>query len=150
MDRSYSVTVSSAIRLVALANNHNLTPTFFWTNVEPDVAIICACLPTMMPLLRLIRQKLAFEATLLRTYSNPFPVPKSQGSRGKNSKPRSILTNNRDGFINLADGMELSTATSRAWKSSLPVDEATSLAEEGFAMGKVHVRNDADVSHDQI
>lgn len=103
-----------------------------------------------MPLLRLVRQKLASEATLLRTYSEKILVPKSQGSRSKDSKSKSILTNNRDGFINVADDVELLTATSQAWKSSLPVDEATRLAEGGFAMGKVHIRNNVDMSHDQI
>ena len=142
------MTISSAIRLVALIKYKSLAPAFFWTNVEPDVAIISACLPTLKPLLGLVRQKLASKATLLRSYTKSILLPKLQGSRSKNNK--STLTSDRDGFINLADGIESSTATSRAWKSSLPVDEATGLAEEGFAMGKVHVRSDVDVSHNQM
>lgn len=148
MDQPYSVTISSCIRLVSLVHNSNLAPASFWTNVEPDVAIICACLPTMMPLFRLVREKLASKAILLRTYSKSFHVPKSQGSRNKDSE--FALTNNRDGFIHLADGMHLSTATSRVWKTSLPDDEVTRVDEDGLAMGKVHVRDDVDVSHDQI
>ena len=99
-----------------------------------------------MPLFKLVRQKLASKATLLRTYLKGFRVSKSQILHSKGSE--SALANNRDGFIHLADGMELSTATSRASKGLLPDDEAPRMAEEGLAMGKVHVRNEDDVSRD--
>ena len=150
MIRPYSATVCSGIRLYTLVvdNINNLDSTILWTEMELDIAIVCACLPTMMPLFKLVRQKLASKATLLRTYSKNLRVSKSQVSHSKGSE--SALVNNRDGFIPLADGIELSTANSRAWKGSLSDDKAPRLAEEGLAMGKVHVRNEVDVSRDQV
>ncbi len=118
-----------------------------WSEIELNIAIVCACLPTMMSLFRLVGQKLASIATLLHTYSKDFRVSKS---RAHSRSPESSLANNRDGFIHLADGIELSTATSRAWKGSLPDDEAPRLAEEGLAAVKAHVRNEVDVSRDQV
>lgn len=141
------VTISSGIRLYTLVVESPVTA-ILWTEIELNIAIVCACLPTMMPLFKLVRQKLTSKATLLRTYSKGFRVSKSQVSHSKGSE--SALANNRDGFIHLADGIELSTATSRAWKGSLPDVEAPRLAEEGPAMGKVHVRNEVEVSRDQV
>ena len=145
MIRPYSVTVCSGIRLYTLVvdNINNQDAAILWTELELEIAIVCACLPTMMPLFKLVRQKLASKATLLRTYSKSLRVSKSQVSHSKGSE--SALVNNRDGFIPLADGIELSTVNSRAWKGSLPDDKAPRLAEEGLAMGKVHVRNEVDM-----
>lgn len=153
MIRPYSATIAAVIRLNILTvgniiNIMNPDSLLLWSEVELDIAIVCACLPTTMPLFKLIRQKLASKATLLRIYSKSLRVSKSQVSNSKGSG--SALAGNRDGFIHLADGVELSTATSRAWKGSLPDDEAPSLTEDGLAMGKVHVRNEVDVSSDQV
>ena len=147
MDRSYSVTISSGIRLYVIISDVNPTPGLLWTEIETDVAIVCACLPTMMPLFRLVQEKLASKFTLLYVYSKDVRVFKPQDPRSKISEP--ALATNRDGFIHLADGVELSTATPRAWKGPLPDNEAPRLIE-GHAMGKVYVREDVDVLRDQI
>ena len=106
-----------------------------WTAIELNTAILCACLLTMMPLFKLVGQKLASKATtLLRTYLNGFRVSTSRNLPGTGSE--SALGSDRDGFIHLADGMDLSTATSRASKGLLPDDEAPRLAEEALAMGE--------------
>lgn len=153
MVRPYSATIAGVIRLYTLTvgniiNTMNPDSAILWSEIELNIAIVCACLPTTMPLFKLIRQKLASKATFLRVYSKAFRVSKSQVSHSKGSE--SALANNRGGFIHLADGIELSTATSRTWKGSPADDEAPRLTEEGLAMGKVHIRNGVDVSCDQV
>ncbi|KAM0802244.1 hypothetical protein BDR22DRAFT_778699, partial [Usnea florida] len=57
-------TIASCIRLTFVKQRYLV---FLWNNIEPDLAIICACLPTMMPLVRLVRESLASKITRLRT-----------------------------------------------------------------------------------
>ena len=142
------MTISSGIRLYNLVVDDIKSPDYaiLWSEIELDTAIVCACLLTMMPLFRLVGQKLAFITTPLRTYLKGFQVSKSQILHSKGS--RSVSANSHDGLIHLAVGIELSTATSRASKCILPDDEAPRFAEEALAMGKLHVRNEVNMSRD--
>ena len=69
MIRPYSVTISSGIRLYTLVVDNVESPdsATLWSQIELDVAIVCACLLPMMPLFKLVRQKAASKAILLRT-----------------------------------------------------------------------------------
>ena len=67
--RPFSVTVSSYVRLNYSTESYGFVfPKWLWTNIEPDFGIIYACLPTMMPLIRLVREKFKFKSTLPRVY----------------------------------------------------------------------------------
>ncbi len=143
------MTVSSCIHLKYLADSSgNLVPKFLWTNIEPDVGIICACLPTMMPLIRLVREKLGSKIYSPSVRSRALSPSTTQWPRNRKREP--TLDTDRDDFAYLVDSTELPTATSWAWRGMLPEDEAARSTEEGLAMGRVHVRNDVNVSHDQI
>lgn len=151
--RPDSVTISSCIRLKFVADNPHgfgkIAPGFLWTNIEPDIAIICACLPTMMPLVRLVRDKLRSSISLSRTYSSkPFSLSKSQWPRSKDFEPAADA--DRHGFAHLVDRTELSNATSWAWRGEMRDDGVYRSGEEGSGLGKVHVNNDFDVSRDRI
>lgn len=90
-----------------------IAPGFLWTNTEPDIAIVCACLPAMMPLVRLVRDKLSSRLALSRTYSSKrFSQSESQWPRSKDYE--TAADTDRDGFAHLVDRTELSNATSWA------------------------------------
>ena len=101
-----------------------------------------------MPLVQLVRGNLASKISLLRTH--PRTVAPFSLQWPRSSSPKGASNTDRDGFEHLADSVELSTATSQARKGLLLDDKAPRLAEGGVLMGKVHIRNDVDVSHDQI
>ena len=131
------MTISSGIRVYTLVVDDVESPdsAILWTAIELNTAILCACLLTMMPLFKLVGQKLASKATtLLRTYWKGSRVSTSRNLHGNGSE--SALANDPDGFVHLADGMGLSTATSRASKGLLPDDEAPRLAEKALAIGE--------------
>lgn len=157
----HSVTVCSGVRLKFAIDNHHgfgdIAPLYLWSNIEPDIAVICACLPVMMPLVKfigeklgplvkLIGEKLGSEISLPYFYSTTFGPSKSQRSHSRDYE--SAQNTDRDDFTHLVDGAELSKATSWAWRGSLSGGGTAKSAEEGLAMDKVHVRNDRDVSHD--
>lgn len=133
-------------------NSHGfgkIAPGFLWTNIEPDIAIVCACLPAMMPLVRLVRDKLSSRFALSRTCSSKrFSQSESQWPRSKDDEI--AADTDRDGFTHLVDRIELTNATSWAWRGELPDDEVVRSAEEGLVIGKVHVRNEVDVSLGRI
>lgn len=59
MDQIFSVCVASIVRIyymTFLANSVDITwimgDVFIWSSVEPCIGILCACLPTLKPLLR--------------------------------------------------------------------------------------------------
>lgn len=56
-----SVIITSAIRVKYLAESDrdfswSAAPVYLWANIEPDISIICARLPAMMPLVQLVRE----------------------------------------------------------------------------------------------
>ena len=147
-----SVTMSSGVRLKYAIDNHHrfedIAPLFLWSNIEADVAIICACLPTMMPLVKLVRKKLGSQIAFPCLHRKALSPSKPQWPHSRERGP--AWNTDRDSFTHLADGSDLSTATSRAWTGSLPGGGTAGSSEEALAMGKLHVRNDLDVSHDLV
>ena len=120
--------ISSCIRLMYTIDNRHVVGDFglfcLWTNIEPDIAIICACLPVMMPLIRSVRRKLSSEATPPSFLSKALPPSLSHWPyRKKGAVTESILNTDRSGFTYLSGDAELTTATSWSTKASILADE---------------------------
>ena len=147
------MTLSSCVRLIHIVNNNHqlsgLAAVYLWTNIEPDVAIICACLPIMMPLARSAREKLGHNFAPPRVHSKALSPVKSFGPRGQGGE-LSLSTTGLDGSTHIADGTEISTVSSRAREESLPQDEAARPIEETLAKGNLDVRDNFSACHVQV
>lgn len=105
------VTMSSCIRLAyTIDTGHlygDLGDLYLWSNIEPDIAIICACLPIMMPLIRLVRKRLSPESILPSFQLKALPPSLShRPHRKKYELGDSVLNTDRDG---ISDDNELAS-----------------------------------------
>ncbi|KAL0932228.1 uncharacterized protein CTRU02_213181 [Colletotrichum truncatum] len=124
------VTIVSVVRLYVILSvdltspdiTWNFIDTIIWTNVEANTAIICACLPTLKPLLTL-----ALSGKLKSSANPSFPNSSSNYMLKDRSKPTSSRVGNVGG----------STAAQKG-PNSRPFDDErpfTRLSEQGSSIG---------------
>lgn len=149
----FSVIIASAIRVKYMAESvqdyaWSAAPIYLWTNVEADIGLICACLPAMMPLVRLVRKKLGSKASLSPVSLKAHSLSKMKWPRSRASEH--VLYNDGDGIAHLRDQIAHSMNTSRASIESLPDNEAARQLEEDWPLRRVHIRTDVNVVHDHV
>lgn len=148
-----SVIIASAIRFKYMAESihdylWNAAPTYLWTNIEANIGLICACLPAMMPLIRLVRAKLGSKASLL-------PVPSKSHSLSKMKWPRSrtsehVPYTDQDGVARFSGHVAPLMSSSWVSMESLPENEAARPLEEDWPLRRVHIRADLNVVHSYV
>ena len=147
---------ASAIRFQYLFVDVNdlswtLPPVFLWTNIESDVGIICACLPAMMPLVRLIRDKCGSKKSLSPVVPKAFSLSKMAWPCGRISEQ--VLPTERDSLTLVGDQIDSLSSTSRASTNTVPDNEPARLLrrlEEDWPLRRVHLRPDENVVHGRV
>ena len=148
-----SVIIASAIRFKYMAESihdylWNAAPIYLWTNIEANIGLICACLPAMMPLIRLVRGKLGSKASLLPVPSKPHSISKMKWPRSRRSEH--IPYTDRDGVARFSDHVAPSMSTSWISTKSLPDNEAARPLEEDWPLRRVHIRADLNAVHNHV
>lgn len=80
-------------------------PEVLWTLTEDNVAIVCACLPSMGPLLKVFLQKVKFNSTT-PWLKRSGPDQSKSSERSRNLQSEQLLnsrTKYESGFIELKD-----------------------------------------------
>ena len=149
----FSVIIASAIRVKYLAQSvhdyaWSAAPIYLWTNIEADIGLICACLPAMMPLVRLVRSKLGSKTSLSPLASKAHSLSKMKWPRSRASEH--VLYTDRDRIAHLRDQIAHSINTSRALIESLPDNEVARQLEEDWPLRRVHIRTDVHVVHNHV
>lgn len=87
--------VCSIVKLSFLWNPNNpylsdVSPTMIWSSIQLGTSILCACLPTLTPLLRLVREKLGMSTTRSSTTEKAKKMTPNQSSMNySNADPSS-------------------------------------------------------------
>lgn len=121
---------------------------YLWTNIEPDIGIICACLPAMMPLVRLVRENFSWKPSLSPVFSNTHSLSKMKWPRRRSSGL--VLYTDRDSFTHFGD--QINPLASAWWgpMNLLPNNEAARRLEEDWPLRRVHIRRDVSVVYDPV
>ena len=127
-----SVIISSCIRLMYMIDTHNINRDiarlYLWTNIEPDIAIVCTCLPIMLPLVRCVRGKLGFAPALPPEAPSSSPGLHWPRYHGK-GRDEEISLDTTEQYASSHPGFDradslTASSSSWTWRDSLPRDEA--------------------------
>lgn len=121
---------------------------YLWSNIEPDVGIVCACLPAMMPLVRLVREKFGSRISVPPVPLKVISLSKMKWPRGRASEH--VLNTDRDGFTHWDDENTPSTGPSWASMETLSNNEAARRLEDNWPSRRVHLTTDLQVDHGHV
>ena len=138
---SHSVCISSIVKLSYVWNPEDpevvdVSPAMLWSSVQLGVAILCACLPTFAPLLRLARQKLGASSDGTKTYGY------SQRAKSNNLITQGSVVNTD---ITASPYYRVQDDPLDTRHTHISNDSSESYKMEGLGSHAIHVKRSVDI-----